>query len=104
MAMQFQSVDRRKRWIARLNNGRTRWTGIAFGDQGQFFRLGALSAMGGFPRQMLMEDVELALRSKSAGLTLFSETGAPGIRSSLGRQKFSPKCGHGSGAFFHVSV
>ncbi len=53
--------------LSRLNNGRARWTGIAFGDQGQFFRKEALGLMGGFPNQMLMEDVELSLRLKEKG-------------------------------------
>jgi rSAM/selenodomain-associated transferase 2 len=71
MRMRFQPDNYRKRWIARLNNWRCRWTGIAFGDQGQFIRKEALPLMGGYPRQMLMEDVELALRSKTIGLTVF---------------------------------
>jgi rSAM/selenodomain-associated transferase 2 len=57
--------------IAALNNLRARVTGIAFGDQGQFFRREVLPAIGGFPEQALMEDVELALRLKETGRVLF---------------------------------
>jgi rSAM/selenodomain-associated transferase 2 len=71
MGMGFQPDSPKKRWIASLNNWRSRWTGIAFGDQGQFFRAKALASAGGFPQQMLMEDVELALRMKTIGLTVF---------------------------------
>ena len=64
-----------KRFLAGLNNGRARWTGIAFGDQGQFFRKEALGLMGGFPNQMLMEDVELSLRLKEKGLLCYISKG-----------------------------
>jgi hypothetical protein len=50
-----------------LNNLRTRLCGIAFGDQGQFVRSEAIPLMGGFPTQMLMEDVELSMRLKEVG-------------------------------------
>ena len=54
-----------------LNNSRVRWTGIAFGDQAQFFRREALPLFGGMPDQMLMEDVELSMRLKEAGPLCF---------------------------------
>ena len=63
--------------VAWLNNARARWLGIAFGDQGQFFRRAALAKMGGFPDMMLMEDVELSLRLKRFGRPLFIR---PGVR------------------------
>jgi GT2 family glycosyltransferase len=50
-----------------LNNLRAKWAGISFGDQGQFFRKEVLGTIGGFPDQMLMEDVELAMRLKENG-------------------------------------
>lgn len=67
--MAFTSRKYRLELIAFLNNLRARLTGINFGDQGQFFRREALERIGGFPRQMLMEDVELSLRFKAAGRT-----------------------------------
>ena len=73
--MRFDGHGRYTRWIARLNHLRTRWTGISFGDQGQFFRRAALEAMGGYPRCMLMEDVELALRMKQIGRPLYLADG-----------------------------
>jgi rSAM/selenodomain-associated transferase 2 len=65
--MAFTSRMHRLELIALLNNLRTCLIGISFGDQGQFFRREALQRIGGFPRQMLMEDVELSLRLKAAG-------------------------------------
>jgi GT2 family glycosyltransferase len=46
-------------------------TGIAFGDQAQFVRAEALRRIGGVPALMLMEDVELSLRLKSAGRVVY---------------------------------
>jgi glycosyltransferase involved in cell wall biosynthesis len=57
----------RFRLIAALNNLRAHLTGISFGDQGQFVRREALERIGGFPDQVLMEDVELSLRLRKAG-------------------------------------
>lgn len=74
-AMAFEPGGGRKRVIAFLNNLRTRLTGIAFGDQGQFFRAEVLPLIGGFPVQMLMEDVELSLRLKSVGRLAFLSGG-----------------------------
>jgi rSAM/selenodomain-associated transferase 2 len=61
--------------VAWLNNWRAQWSGISFGDQGQFFRRDALEKMGGFPDMMLMEDVELSLRLKRFGRPLFVRRG-----------------------------
>jgi glycosyltransferase involved in cell wall biosynthesis len=41
--------------------------GMSFGDQAQFFRREALVAVGGFPDQPMMEDVELSLRLQRLG-------------------------------------
>ena len=41
---------------------RSRWTGIATGDQGIFVRRDQFLEMGGFPMQPLMEDVALSQR------------------------------------------
>jgi len=48
--------------IATLMNWRSRCTGIATGDQAIFVRRAAFEAVGGFPDQPLMEDVELSRR------------------------------------------
>ena len=75
LGMSYSSESFTNRFLAQLNNGRARWTGIAFGDQGQFFRKEALGLMGGFPDQMLMEDVELSLRLKEKGLLCYISKG-----------------------------
>ena len=48
--------------IAALMNLRSRWTGIATGDQAMFMTRAAFDAVGGFPDQPLMEDVEMSRR------------------------------------------
>jgi rSAM/selenodomain-associated transferase 2 len=48
--------------IAALMNRRSRWSGIATGDQAIFVRRDAFVAAGGFPDQALMEDIELSRR------------------------------------------
>jgi rSAM/selenodomain-associated transferase 2 len=53
------------RWlpiVAVLMNIRSRLTGIATGDQAIFMRREAFEAVGGFPDQALMEDVEICKR------------------------------------------
>jgi rSAM/selenodomain-associated transferase 2 len=75
VGMRFEDRRLRSRWIAFLNNLRARITGIAFGDQAQFFRRPLLRTMGGFPEMMLMEDVELSLRLKEIGPVLFIPAG-----------------------------
>ncbi len=76
--------------IAWLNRIRFAVFGIAFGDQGIFFRRTVLAQSGGMPDIPLMEDVELSLRlagdpriSLGGGLTVSArhwERGAKGIR------------------------
>ena len=56
-----------------LHNVKSRLTGIAFGDQGQFFRRIALK--DGFPSIRLMEDVELSMRLKENGKVLYLSDG-----------------------------
>lgn len=46
--------------IATLMNFRSRWTGIATGDQCIFVRKSAFVAAGGFPQIPLMEDIALS--------------------------------------------
>lgn len=52
------------RVVAAAMNARSRWTGIATGDQALFVRRAAFDAVGGFPDQPLMEDIELSARLK----------------------------------------
>ncbi|WP_445362279.1 TIGR04283 family arsenosugar biosynthesis glycosyltransferase [Microbulbifer sp. ANSA003] len=51
--------------IATLVNLRSRFSGIATGDQAIFVRRGLFEAIGGFPAQPLMEDIELSRRLRS---------------------------------------
>ena len=48
--------------IAMLMNLRSRRTGIATGDQAMFMTRAAFDAVGGFPDQPLMEDIEMSAR------------------------------------------
>lgn len=50
------------RVIAACMNARSRWSGIATGDQAMFMTRAAFEALGGFPAQPLMEDIELSKR------------------------------------------
>lgn len=45
--------------------------GESYGDQAQFFRRERLAAVGGFPEQPLMEDVELSRRLRLLGVPLY---------------------------------
>jgi rSAM/selenodomain-associated transferase 2 len=65
--MAFATKSWRGRLIATLNNWRARLTGIAFGDQAQFWRRQAHQNIGAYPRQLLMEDVEWSLRLRQVG-------------------------------------
>lgn len=53
------------RVVARLINLRSRWTGIATGDQAIFITRPLFEQLGGFADQPLMEDIELCRRLKS---------------------------------------
>ena len=48
--------------VALMMNWRSRLTGIATGDQAMFMTRGAFQAIGGFPGQALMEDIEVSRR------------------------------------------
>jgi rSAM/selenodomain-associated transferase 2 len=50
------------RMVAALMNKRSRWSGIATGDQAIFMTRAAFDAVGGFPVQPLMEDIEISKR------------------------------------------
>jgi len=49
-------------WVARLINWRSRWSGIATGDQALFMTASAFAQVGGFKHQALMEDIDLSSR------------------------------------------
>lgn len=70
------------RLVAALMNARSRWTGIATGDQGVFVRRDAFAAVGGFPPLPLMEDVALsaALKRVSRPLCLHARVTTSGRR------------------------
>ena len=55
------------RVVATLMNLRSRWSGIATGDQAIFMTRAAYDGVGGFPDQPLMEDVEISRRLRAAG-------------------------------------
>jgi rSAM/selenodomain-associated transferase 2 len=48
--------------VARMMNWRSRLSGIATGDQAMFMTRAAFQAVGGFPEQALMEDIEISKR------------------------------------------
>jgi len=48
--------------VATLMNLRSRWTGIATGDQAMFMTRMSFEQLGGFPPQPLMEDIEMSKR------------------------------------------
>jgi rSAM/selenodomain-associated transferase 2 len=58
-------IDGRSRWlpiVAALMNLRSCASGIATGDQALFMRREVFDALGGFPDQALMEDIEISKR------------------------------------------
>ncbi|MEM8981948.1 MAG: TIGR04283 family arsenosugar biosynthesis glycosyltransferase [Pseudomonadota bacterium] len=58
-------VAGRSRWfpmISTLINWRSRISGYATGDQAMFVRRSVFEAVGGFPEQPLMEDIEISRR------------------------------------------
>jgi rSAM/selenodomain-associated transferase 2 len=67
------AIDGRSRWlavVAWMMNRRSRWSGIATGDQAIFITREAFDAVGGFPLQPLMEDIELSARLRQRGRPL----------------------------------
>jgi rSAM/selenodomain-associated transferase 2 len=58
----IEGKPRMLRVIAAFMNRRSRWTGIATGDQALFMTRAAFDAVGGFPAQPLMEDIEMSKR------------------------------------------
>ena len=53
------------RVVASMMNWRSRLTGIATGDQAMFMTREAFEAVGGFPVQPLMEDIEMSRRLRA---------------------------------------
>ncbi len=53
--------------VAQLMNWRSRWTGIATGDQAIFVRRETFVQVGGFAPQPLMEDIDLSQRLRAVG-------------------------------------
>lgn len=63
-------IEGRSPWLSLIGatmNLRSRLTGIATGDQALFVTRAAFDAVGGFPEQPLMEDIELSKRLKRSG-------------------------------------
>jgi rSAM/selenodomain-associated transferase 2 len=56
--------------VAVMMNLRSRYTGIATGDQGIFVTRALFEKLGGFPALPLMEDIALSTRARAAGAPL----------------------------------
>ena len=65
--VRLSSRGARFRLIEALMNRRSRWTGIATGDQALFLTRELFQAVGGFPEIPLMEDIEMSRRLKRFG-------------------------------------
>ncbi len=63
------------RLLSLISNARALCSKISFGDQGQFFRKEAINILGGFPRQMLMEDIEFSILLRKIGKVAFLPKG-----------------------------
>ena len=63
----IDSPKRVLQWIATVTNWRTWLTKIPYGDQGIFVRRSVFMALGGYPDQELMEDIEFSRQLKRAG-------------------------------------
>jgi hypothetical protein len=70
------------RVVALLMNLRSRWSGIATGDQAIFVSRALFDAVGGFPDQALMEDIEMShrLRAMFAPVCLRAQVRTSGRR------------------------
>ena len=53
--------------VSQMINWRSRWSGIATGDQAIFIKQSCFDQLGGYPQQPLMEDIELCKRLKAIG-------------------------------------
>lgn len=68
--VQIQGQSRVLKIVAAMINWRSRTFGIATGDQAIFIRRSLFHAIGGFPQQALMEDIEICTRLKKHSLPL----------------------------------
>lgn len=53
--------------LLHLADVRSRYTGLPYGDQAPFVRRAVFEALGGFPEQPIMEDLEFSMRLRQAG-------------------------------------
>ena len=65
--VRFHPPSRWGRLIAALMNWRSRWSGIATGDQAIFVRRTVFEHLGGFADIPLMEDIDFSRRLKTVG-------------------------------------
>ena len=65
--VQFEPDTRWGRIISRMMNWRSRWSGIATGDQAIFVRRACFQQLGGFSNVPIMEDIDFTRRLKRAG-------------------------------------
>lgn len=65
--VQFEPETRWGRIISRMMNWRSRWSGIATGDQAIFVRRECFEQLGGFSNVPIMEDIDFTHRLKRAG-------------------------------------
>ncbi len=65
--VRFDSDRAVARIVAHMMNLRSKWTGIATGDQALFVRREVFERIGGFADIPLMEDIDLSRRLKRAG-------------------------------------
>lgn len=74
-------ADRDARWwlrpLLRLADIRSRYTALPYGDQALFVRAEVFRAVGGFPVQAILEDLELSRRLRSVGAIV---TVGPSVR------------------------
>jgi len=69
-AFRTWTVADRPTWLGpllHLADLRSRYTGLPYGDQAPFARRAVFEAVGGFPEQPLMEDLELSIRLRAQG-------------------------------------
>ena len=69
-AFRTWTVADRPTWLGpllHLADFRSRYTRLPYGDQALFVRRAVFEAVGGFPEQPLMEDLELSMRLRRAG-------------------------------------
>ncbi|MES2980133.1 MAG: TIGR04283 family arsenosugar biosynthesis glycosyltransferase [Pseudomonadota bacterium] len=65
--VQIDSTRASLRLVSAMMNWRSRWSGIATGDQGMFVRRETFDALGGFRNVALMEDIDMSSRLRRIG-------------------------------------